>query len=97
MITVSDKKKYLLSIFPFNFFQYTKQFTGLINAEFQYESDNDYIDLYSYWQKIKQNTINTIPYTLPLPSSVRKSSAKLVIKPTLWELKQVALKIKLCK
>jgi len=74
---------------------YTKQFTGLINAKFQYESDNDFIDFYSYWQKIKQNTIHTLPYTLPLPSSVRKSSAKLLVKHSLWELKEVALKIRL--
>jgi len=74
---------------------YNKQFTGLINAQFNYVSDNDFIDFYSYWQKIQQNSVNSLPHMAVLPSSVRKSEAKLEINPTLWELKQVQLKIQL--
>jgi len=74
---------------------YTKLFSRHINAQFNYESDNDFVDIYSYWKIIKQNTINSLPYTAILPSTVRKSSAKLQMTPSWWGIKEVGLKFKL--
>ena len=84
-------------VYIFYITQYTKQFDGLLNGEFRYESDNEFIDFYSYWEKIRQNNLNSLPYTFPLMSSVRKSSARIALTPAMSELKEVALKIKLCK
>ena len=75
----------------------SKPFNGLINGEFKFESDNEFVDFYSYWEKIKQHTPSSLPATLPFASSVRKSSTSLEINPSMSELKEVNLKLKLCK
>merc|ERR1712088_1251168 len=73
----------------------SKPFTGLFNGEFRYESDNEFTDLYSYWEKIRQNSFSSFLTAAPIMSSVRKSSIKLVLNPQMSELKEVTLRIKL--
>merc|ERR1712061_860819 len=73
----------------------SKAFTGLFNGEFRYESDNEFTDLYSYWEKIKQNSFSSFLTAAPIMSSVRKSSLKVTLNPAMAELKEVTLRIKL--
>merc|ERR1740136_439985 len=75
--------------------RYTKSFSGPVNGEFKYESDNEFIDFYSYWEKIRQTRFTSYPEIVPFLSSVRKSSVKLEINPAMCELKEVALKLRL--
>ena len=81
----------------FNYFQFSRHFNGLFNGQFIYESDNEFVDLYSYLEKIRQHSPLSLPMTLPFVSSVRKSSARLEINAAMSELKKATLKIKLCK
>ena len=81
----------------FLLFQFSKHFNGLFNGQFIYESDNEFVDFYSYLEKIRQHSPLSLPVTLPFVSSIRKSSARLEINPAMCELKKATLKIKLCK
>merc|ERR1711962_1304786 len=73
----------------------SKQFHAPINAQFRLESDNEFVDFYSYWEKIRQNSPSSLPVTLPMVSSVRKSSFRIEFNPSLSELKEVSLKLRL--
>merc|ERR1719167_1638719 len=73
----------------------SKSFTGLVGGEFIYESDNEFVDYFSYWQKIRQHSPLSLPMTLPLVSSVRKSSVRLEIDLARSEFKKALLKVKL--
>jgi len=73
----------------------TKRFSGPLRGEFSYESDNKFIDLYSYWEKINQNSLDSIWTVYPLMSSVRFSTTKLTINPALCEMKEISLKLRL--
>merc|ERR1740124_1485494 len=90
--TAHDLKE-LLSGSPVK--RYTKSFSGPVNGEFKYESDNEFTDFYSYWEKIRQTRLTSYPAILPFLSSVRKSSVQLQINPAMCELKEVALKLRL--
>merc|ERR1719167_1491798 len=74
---------------------FSKHFNGLFNGQFIYESDNEFVALYSYLEKVKQHSPLSLPMTLPFVSSVRKSSARLEINAAMSELKKATLKIKL--
>merc|ERR1719283_351092 len=74
---------------------FSKHFNGLFNGQFIYESDNEFVDFYSYLEKIRQHSPLSLPMTLPFVSSVRKSSARLEINAAMSELKKATLKIKL--
>ena len=87
----------MISKIFYTFFQLSKQFDGLVKGEFKFESDNEFNDFYSYLEKIRQHSLLSLPPTLALVSSVRKSSLKLELNPALSELKAVNLNIKLCK
>ena len=69
----------------------------MINGEFSAESDNEFVDFYSYWEKIKQNNLPSLLSVAPLMSSVRMSSARLSINPMMSDLQEVGLKFHLCK
>ena len=61
-----------------------------VDAKLIAESDAKYTDLYSYWQKIKQHN----PYTLihyPLPSTIRRTSVKVVFNPRTSKTKEISL------
>ena len=75
----------------------TKEFHGLIDGKFTTETDNEFIDFYSYWEKIQQNNLPSLLTVAPLMSSVRMSSARLTINPSMSDLKEVTLKFRLCK
>jgi hypothetical protein len=72
-----------------------KTFTHYLNGEFRAETDNEFVDFYSYWEKIVQHDLISLLTVGPLMSSVRMSSAKLAINPSLSELKEIQLKINL--
>jgi len=68
-----------------------------IAGEVQYESDAKFIDLYSYIQKIRQQNIISLLNTFYLPSTIRKTSARLVIKPQQSRTKEITLTLSMMK
>ena len=78
-------------------FQLNKEFQGLVKGNVQIESDNTYIDMYSYWEKLRQHNVPSLLTLGPLVSSVKMSSFKLSIQPNMCQLNEVNLKFKLCK
>jgi thioredoxin 1 len=75
--------------------RYSKQSNGLVYGEFKFESDNKFIDFYSYWEKIRQTNIAAYPEVIPFLSSVRKSSVTVILDPIKCEMKEVSLKLRL--
>merc|ERR1719334_2213968 len=75
--------------------KFSKSFSGLASGKFTYESDNEFVDFFSYWQKIRQHSPLSLPMTLPFVSSVRKSSVRLEIDTARSEFKKALLKVKL--
>merc|ERR1719436_2009754 len=67
----------------------------LVKGQFNYESDNKFIDFYSYWEKIRQTRLTSYPEVIGFLSSLRKTSVSLELKPGMCELKEVALKLRL--
>ena len=63
----------------------------------EYRTDNEFVDFYSYWEKIMQNNFVSLPIAAPLMSTARMSSAKVTWNPSQSELKQLAIKFQLCK
>jgi hypothetical protein len=61
------------------------------------ESDAKYVDLYSYWEKIKQHSPLSVFSLGFLPSSVRKTSTKIVYNPVESETKELAIQFSLGK
>lgn len=61
------------------------------------ESDAKYVDLYSYWEKIQQHSIVSIASLGLLPSSIRKTSAKIVYNPSESDTKELTLRFSLAK
>lgn len=72
-----------------------KTFNHFVNGEFRAEADKEFVDFYSYWEKIIQHNPISLLTAWPLMSSVRMSSAKLAINPALSEVKEVQLKVNL--
>jgi hypothetical protein len=68
-----------------------------LDAQFISESDNKYVDLYSYWQKIRQHNFVSLYNTLFLTSSLRMSSTKILFNPQLSKTKELSLSFSLCK
>merc|ERR1719334_766806 len=89
----AQNAKEILSGSPIKTF--SRHFNGLFNGQFIYESDNEFVDFYSYLEKIRQHSPLSLPMTFPFVSSVRKSSARLEINAAMSELKKATLKIKL--
>ena len=61
------------------------------------ESDAKYVDLYSYWEKIKQHSPLSVSSLGLLPSSIRKMSTKIVYNPIESETKELSLQFSLGK
>lgn len=61
------------------------------------ETDAKFVDVYSYWQKIKQHGPASIASLGLLPSSIRKTSTKVVYNPTESETKELSLHFTLGK
>jgi hypothetical protein len=59
------------------------------------ESDAKFVDLYSYWEKVKQHSPVSVLSLGLLPSSIRKTSVKIVYNPTESETKEFSLKFSL--
>ena len=70
---------------------------NLMGGTLDYVSDNEFGDFYSYWEKIRENSLTSLPTTAALISSVRMSSAKFTINPSSNALKQIIFRFKLCK
>jgi hypothetical protein len=75
--------------------KFAKRFHGLIDGELSADSDNEFVDFYSYWEKIQQNNVYSILNVAPLMSSVRMSTTRLVLNPSMSDLKEVSLKFRL--
>jgi len=59
-----------------------QRFDSYISGQFHYESDNKFVDLYSYWEKIKENSLDSLLNVYPFMSSVRYSRSKLSVNPS---------------
>ena len=57
------------------------------------ESDAKYVDLYSYWEKIRQHNPTSLIHTFALPSTLRMSSVKVVFNPQLSRTKEISFLI----
>ena len=69
----------------------------LMGGTLDYVSDNEFGDFYSYWEKIRENSLTSLPTTSAILSSVRMSSAQFTINPSSNALKQIIFRFKLCK
>jgi hypothetical protein len=61
------------------------------------ETDAKYVDLYSYWEKIKQHSPLSALTLGALPSSVRKTSTKIIYNPIESDTKEFSLRFGLSK
>lgn len=66
-----------------------------LSAKLVAESNNLYSDLYSYLEKIKQTSMNSLLSVASIPSSIRMSSTKLKYNPSQSQTKEFQLRIKL--
>jgi len=66
-------------------------------GQIQYESDAKFIDMYSYIQKIRQQSLISLANTFYLPSTVRKTSVRFLIKPQESRTKEITLTLSLMK
>jgi hypothetical protein len=68
-----------------------------LSCKLNAESDAKYVDLYSYWEKIKQHCpLSDFSLGL-LPSSIRKTSTKIVYNPIESETKELSIQFNLGK
>merc|ERR1711962_276181 len=75
--------------------QFQKEFQGFVKGNIQTVSDNRHVDFYSYWEKLRQHNVPSLLTVGHLVSSVKMASIKLNIQPSMCELKEVNLKLKL--
>ena len=68
-----------------------------LSAKLTAESDAKYVDLYSYWEKIQQHSPLSLASLALLPSSVRKTSTKVVYHPNESETKEFTIRFSLGK
>ncbi len=68
-----------------------------LSCKFNAESDAKYIDLYSYWEKIKQHSPLSVFSLGLLPSSIRKTSTMIVYNPIESETKDLTIQFNLGK
>ena len=66
-----------------------------LSSKLTAESDAKFVDLYAYWEKVKQHSPISIFSLGLLPSSLRKSSAKIVYNPTESETKEFSINFSL--
>merc|ERR1719431_284003 len=62
-----------------------------IDARVIAESDAKYTDIYSYLEKIRQQNPISLVHTAVLPSTIRRSSVKMVFNPQLSKTKEISL------
>merc|ERR1719427_1008615 len=62
-----------------------------IDARVIAESDAKYIDIYSYLEKIRQQNPISLVHTAVLPSTIRRSSVKMVFNPQLSKTKEISM------
>merc|ERR1711881_784596 len=55
------------------------------------ESDAKYTDIYSYLEKIRQQNPISLVHTAVLPSTIRRSSVKMVFNPQLSKTKEISM------
>lgn len=85
------------SDYIFFILQFQKEFQGFVKGNIQYLSDNRYVDFYSYLEKLQQHNVPSLLTVGHLVSSVKMASVKLAIQPSMCQLKEINLKLKLCK
>ena len=78
-------------------FQVDQRLSSYLSGQFKYESDNKFIDLSSYWEKIKENSLDSLMNVYPFMSSIRYSSARLSINPSYSEIKHAQIQLDICK
>jgi hypothetical protein len=61
------------------------------------ETDAEYVDLYSYWEKIQEHSPLSMVSLGFLPSSIKKTSTKIVYNPTESESKEFAVRFSLAQ
>ena len=68
-----------------------------IDARVVAESDAKYTDLYSYLEKIRQHNPISLVHTAVLPSTIRRSSFRVVFNPQASLTKEVSVVLAVCK
>ena len=68
-----------------------------IDARVVAESDAKYTDLYSYLEKIREHNPISLLHTTVLPSTIRRSSIRVVYNPQTSLTKEVSVVLGLCK
>ena len=68
-----------------------------IDARVVAESDAKYTDLYSYMEKIREHNPISLVHTTVLPSTIRRSSIRVVYNPQTSLTKEVSVVLGLCK
>jgi hypothetical protein len=68
-----------------------------LDAQLIAESDNKYVDLYSYWQNIREHNFVSLYNTMLMTSSLRMSSTKILFNPQQSKTKEISLSFSLCK
>jgi len=68
-----------------------------VSSKLQAESDAQYVDLYSYWEKLRQHSPATVSQMALLPGSIRKSSFKIVYNPSESETKEFNVRFNLAQ
>jgi len=66
-----------------------------LSAHLKTESDAEWLDLYSYYEKLSQNSLTSLMEALPIMSSLRLSSAEILYNPALSASKEILLKLKI--
>ena len=90
-ITKATSLKPVLSGVPLKRFNMNIGAPLEIDARMIAESDAKYTDLYSYLEKIRQHNPISFVHTAILPSTIRRSSVKVVFNPQLSKTKEVAI------
>jgi len=62
-----------------------------LSSKLTAETDAKFVDLYSYWEKVKQHNLASVFSLGVLPSSIRKTSTKIVYDPVESETKEFSL------
>lgn len=70
-----------------------QRLASYLSGQFKYESDNEFIDFDSYWEKIKENSLDSLMNVYSFMSSIRYSSARLSINPSHSEIKHAQIQL----
>ena len=96
-ITKATSLKPILSGVPLKRFNMNIGAPLEINARVIAESDAKYTDLYSYLEKIRQHNPISLVHTAILPSTIRRSSFRVVFNPVHSRTKAVSVTVGISK